>query len=412
MPRKILISFLGTGQFAEKQKRTYKTTEYHLGDKNLGKYSFVAAALEKYYEIDSTFLIGTTHSMWEEVYRWHRENDNLNVDDDVYLEIAESCEKANHLSDLDIPHQKAIEEALGNDSKVVLIKYGITEDEVRENIDTILGIEQFLKKGDELIVDVTHSFRSLPFFMTNLLFYLQNVSDKKIIISHIHYGMMEMINEQHFAPIVELRTIIDINNWIIGAYSFSKFGNAYMISELIQQENLSAANLLVDFSNVMNLNHLFAIKTIAQRLSSIKNAQYNTSLPKLIINPIIDNFINTFKPSTTTKESVFQLKVARWQLEHRKYAQAFMTLIESIVSNVCEMNNMDSGIYQKRELAKEALRHSNQSNLLCDEQLVKIYQKIRKMRNATAHAIEINTNSNKMINTLNTVTKQLERIIR
>ena len=198
MSRKILISFLGTGTFEKKEARIYKTARYHLGENDLGNYSFVAAALEKYYNIESIFLIGTVHSMWEEVYKWHREKKSLPVDEDVYIEIADGCEKANHLSELSIPHQKAIEEALGKDSKIVLIKYGLSENEVRENINIILGTERFLRNGDELIVDVTHSFRSLPFFMMNLLFYLQNVSKKKIYISHIHYGMLEMIKEQHY----------------------------------------------------------------------------------------------------------------------------------------------------------------------------------------------------------------------
>ena len=65
--RKILISFLGTGTFEQKETRTYKKARYHLGDNDLGEHTFVAAALENHYGIDSTFLRGTVHSMWEEV---------------------------------------------------------------------------------------------------------------------------------------------------------------------------------------------------------------------------------------------------------------------------------------------------------------------------------------------------------
>lgn len=47
MPRKVLISFLGTGSFDKKmlESREYKTANYHLEDKNLGDYPFVAAAI-------------------------------------------------------------------------------------------------------------------------------------------------------------------------------------------------------------------------------------------------------------------------------------------------------------------------------------------------------------------------------
>lgn len=413
MARKILISFLGTGSLEKKESRIYKKANYHLGDNDLGEHTFVAAALEKHYGIDSTFLIGTVHSMWEEVYRWHRENKSLPFDDDVYLEIAEGCEKANHLSDLSIPHKEAVEESLGNDSKVVLIKYGITEDEVRENINIILGLERFLKSGDELIIDVTHSFRSHPLFMMNLLFYLQNVSKKKINISHIHYGMFEMSKELTFVPVLELKSIMEINNWITGAYSFSQFGNAYMISNLVEQENKSVSTILGDFSNMMNLNHLYAIRSAAQKLTGIKNTNYGTSLPSMIINPIVDDFISEFQPNKKIKDSLFQLKVARWQLDHRKYAQAFLTLSESIVSLVCEENKIDTGDFDNREYAKAALGYQNADNSLkCDKQLKDLYKKIRKLRNATAHAIETKDNPNKMISTLKNVTKELEEIIK
>ena len=175
MARKVLISFLGTGTFASKETRTYRTANYHLGEKNLGSYPFISAALRKHYDIDCILLVGTVHSMWEEVYRWFCEDNKLAIDEDAYISIADACEKSNYLSELAIPHQEVIEQTMGGESKVVLIKYGLNEEEIRINTDIILGLQQYLHNNDELIVDVTHSFRSLPLFMMNLLIYLKNV---------------------------------------------------------------------------------------------------------------------------------------------------------------------------------------------------------------------------------------------
>ena len=133
MGRKVLISFLGTGPFESKETRTYKTARYHLGDADLGDYSFVSAALKEYYQIDKVILIGTVHSMWEEVYRWFSVKSGKFDDENTYFDIAETCEKANHLSELVVPHQDAIEQSIGKDSKIVLIKYGITEQEIKKN---------------------------------------------------------------------------------------------------------------------------------------------------------------------------------------------------------------------------------------------------------------------------------------
>lgn len=412
MARRVLISFLGTGPLESKETRTYKTATYHIGDENLGDYPFVSAALIKHYQVDNVILVGTAHSMWEEVYRWFCDYSDKPMDDNVYFEIAQSCEKASHKSELVLPHREAIEHAIGRSSRVVLIKYGITDQEIHENTDIILGLQQYLSKGDELIVDVTHSFRSLPMFMMNLLIYLENVSNKNISISHIHYGMLEMKGELGYAPIIDLKSMLEVNDWITGAFSFSEYGNAYKISQLIRGQNQSVSTLLEEFSNLMNLNHLHAIQSLSQRLSSIKNTNYQTQLPQLTITPIICDFINMFQAGNA-QHALFQLNVARWQLDHRKYAQAMLTINESMVTYVCEQNKLQWDDFDSREYAKMALSYNPEARMLkCDKSLKQIYKKLRPLRNSTAHSLVTTKNVKDMIKTLTESVTQLEKIIR
>lgn len=412
MGKNILISFLGTGPLESKEKRIYKTVRYNIDGEDLGNFPFVTAALKKHYQIDKVLLIGTVHSMWEEVYRWFNEESGREFDENVWLDIAEACEKANYQSELFIPHQDNVEAALGKDSKAILIKYGINEQEIVENTNIILGLQQYLNNGDNLIVDITHSFRSLPMFMMNLLIYLRNVSHKKISISHIHYGMLEMSKELGFAPIIDLKSMMDVNDWITGAFSFSEYGNAYKISRLIETEDKSVSTLLEEFSNLMNLNHLHAIKTISQRLSSIKNKSYKTRLPELTINPITESFINNFRVDGDN-HALFQLKVARWQLDHRKYAQAMLTINEAMITYVCEQNNMEQDVYDNRELAKLALKYHPQGRTLkCDRELKQIYKILQPLRNSTAHSLETTKNVQNMLRVLADSVSQLETIIK
>lgn len=412
MGKNVLISFLGTGPLESKEKRIYKTVRYNIDGEDLGDFPFVTAALKKHYQIDKVLLIGTVHSMWEEVYRWFNEEFGREFDENVWLDIAEACEKANYLSELSIPHQEKVESAIGKDSKIILIKYGINEQEIAENTNIILGLQQYLNNGDNLIVDITHSFRSLPLFMMNLLIYLRNVSEKKISISHIHYGMLEMSKELGFAPIIDMKSMMDVNDWITGAYSFSEYGNAYKISRLIETEDKSVSTLLNEFSNLMNLNHLFAIQNISQRLGAVKNKKYHTLLPELTINPIVESFINNFDV-IGGQHSLFQLKVARWQLNHRKYAQAMLTVQESMISFVCEQNNMEWGDFENREFAKLALKYHPQGRLLkCDRELKQIYKKLQPLRNSTAHSLETTKNVLNMLKVLADSVSQLETIIK
>ncbi|MBQ6051540.1 MAG: TIGR02221 family CRISPR-associated protein [Bacteroidaceae bacterium] len=409
MARKVLLSFLGTGPLEARENRTYKTADYHIDNKSLGNYPFVSAALKKYYEIDKLILVGTVRSMWEEVYRWFCIENSQSMDDDIYLSVAQTCEEANSKSDLTIPYQTDIERAIGSDSKIVLIRYGINDQEIKENTDILLGLQQYLNANDELIVDVTHSFRSLPMYMMNLLIYLKNVCSKKITISHIHYGMLEMNKELGYAPIIDLKSMMDVNDWITGAYSFSEFGNAYKISELVRTQDKSVSNLLDEFSNLMNLNHLHAIQKISQRLSSIKNKEYQTLLPMLTINPAVETFIKRFD-TPTDKHALFQLKVARWQLDHRKYAQAILTVNEAMITHICEINRMKWDDYDIREGAKAAL-----SNKLwgwtCDRVFKDIYRNLKPLRNSTAHSLETTDNVASMLKVLNESVSELEKLI-
>ena len=68
--------------------------------------------------------------------------------------------------------------------------------------------------------------------------------------------------------------------------------------------------------------------------------KYSTMLPELIINPIVGNYIKYF-PVNEKKHSVFQLKLAKWQLEHRKYAQAILSINESIITYICEAQKLE-----------------------------------------------------------------------
>lgn len=411
MPRKVLISFLGTGPLESKETRTYKTVNYHIGEIALGEYPFVSAALIKYYQIDKVILVGTTHSMWEEVYRWFCDELNNPMDDDIYFEIAQSCEKANHMSDLVLPHLVTIEKAIGRSAKISLIKYGVTDQEIRENTDIILGLQQYLSKGDELIVDITHSFRSLPMFMMILLIYLKYVSNKNISISHVHYGMLEMKGELGYAPIIDLKSMLEVNDWVTGAYSFSEYGNAYKISQLIKSQEQSVSTLLEEFSNLMNLNHLYGIQSISQRLSSIKNTRYQTQMPELTITPTIMDFIRQFGVGND-KHALFQLKVARWQLDHRKYAQAMLTINEAMITYVCEQNKIKWDDFDCREYAKMALSYHPEARMLrCDRELKQIYKKLKPLRNSTAHSLETTKKVKDMIKTLADCVSQLESII-
>ena len=336
---RVLISFLGTGPFQSRENRVYKTVDYHLGETALGQFPFVSAAIKKHYGIDKMLLVGTVHSMWEEVYRWYSEDSGQPIDENIYFEIGDACEKADHRSPLSLPHRGAIENAIGPGSHLILIKYGMNDAEIEENSNIILSLQQYLDDRDELIVDVTHSFRSLPIYMMNLLVYLQNVSPKRITISHIHYGMMEMIRELGYAPILDLKKMMDVNEWITGAYNFMEFGNTYKLAKLLEEdpsgEYKDEAQLLRKFADLKNLNYLRDFRQGFKRINQLTVSENLPEIGRILIPDVIENFIDRM-PSKLSQSS-FQYRMARWHQQHHNYGFAFINLVEAVLSYCCEL---------------------------------------------------------------------------
>lgn len=353
MARKVLISFLGTGPSELKNEghrsmREYRHADYELEGKVYENYSFMAAALAEHYHVDQILMIGTVHSMWEELYRWfHDAKRNNKVEDseadwNIYNDISNSCIAANHESRLEIPHMEEIERVMGKGSKVILVKYGIKEEEIKENINLVLGLKDFLQKGDELIVDITHSFRSLPIFIMNLLVYLQNVSSIGVRISHIHYGMLEIGGgkgkEMVNVPIVDLKSMMDVQEWITGAYNFQEFGNTYKIEKLLraypEKRYEKTANTLRNFADAKNFNHLNEFRNNTSALMAVRDVKSLPEIGRLIIPEIIDKFN---KLQSNKNNSQYQLKMAEWHYDRYNYGYAAINLVESVLDFCCDL---------------------------------------------------------------------------
>ena len=427
---RVLISFLGTGRIKKNaSSREYEPTKYRIGDKDYNC-TFVSIALRKHFNIDKLILIGTTHSMWEEVYRVYTDKD-----DEIWTEIGDKCDKNKYDSELLIPHQDKIEKSMGNGSKVVLVKYGINIEEIKQNSEIILGLEKVLSRGDELFVDITHSFRSLPLYIMNLLVYLRDVSLKQIKISGIYYGMLEASREMNFTPVIDLSEVMNINSWISGAYSFMEFGNAYKIATLIENSEIESpkafSNPLKNFTDSKNLNHLAEMENQVGKLQVLRKTDNLPSIARMVIDPVIGDFLNTVKIGTGKfKHSDFQYQLSIWQKNNHNYAAAYISLHEAILTRACELVDFDSSNYNDRENMKVAFRwargkHESEAaktklkDLALYEYLQEyqnslksyavLYKNVGVNRNAIAHCLK--DQNGRITNTVSAMIQKLKQFI-
>lgn len=93
--------------------------------------------------------------------------------------------------------------------------------------------------GDEILLDITHAFRSLPLIVFTVAAYLRRT--KKVTIRHIVYGAYEARKPfrdppqpEDRAPIFDLTPLLDLLDWLSGVESWLDRGDAKTLAEKIK----------------------------------------------------------------------------------------------------------------------------------------------------------------------------------
>ena len=375
---KVLISFLGTGAI---EKHEYTEATYQFTSGNRYTTPFIATAIKQECDIDRVILIGTARSMWDCVYDYFG-NTNGDFDENIWEKLYENRLHADHTTPIgSIEYQQEVERALGNGSKIVITHYGLNDEEIAKNSEIILNIEELLEKDDKLIIDITHSFRSLPMYMMNLLIFLKEVSDKRIKISHIYYGMLDATRELNYTPVVELNNLITVNDWITGAYSFKRFGNADKIAQLVRSINNNLSERLNSFSDAKNLNYIKELESQCRNLNRLLEGADSSPLSKRIIIPVVQDFVSrlTIDSDSPYPHSDFQFKLAMWQRNNHYYLAAYTTLTEAIITRYMEKHNETDHLFDRirRDSVKENLDGG-----------YTLYWEVSRTRNALVHCTD------------------------
>lgn len=348
--RKILIASLGAGN----KERKYNNTNYIIDNKIYPNEKYVASALEKHFNIDKTFYIGTLGSMWENVYNHYcnklKKIKNDNYEEEIFYKMAEFIEEpiANKQKyPLDFINFKEFIETFDNKVIPIITSYGMNDREIFENFNNILTIMEQLEDGDKLYLDITHSFRANAFWMFLVMNYINDVTDKDIAIEYISYGMYEAkeknIDNVEVTPIINLKVFFDLTKWIKGAYTFKNFGNSDLICELIEEENKDIKNKLKNFSDAININYVSSLK------ESIKSLKKNYDLmnkldgpAKLIIPKVVSEFLEHFKGTEEAEDYEVFFKLAKWHQKEKRYSVAYTNVHEAFKS-YAEFNGFYDG---------------------------------------------------------------------
>ena len=359
--KRVLITSIGGGKTEAKDGvkilKKYEDTIYGIkkenGEFHMEKTSYMPLIIENTYNIDKTIIIGTTGSMWDNLYDiyWKKFKQDKIKDEKFKQSLIDVQVTSNRETPIDkINIDRFNQEFIGK-VKGIVIKYGVSSKEISRNFDLIVKLQEEFNDTDEyeVFLDITHSFRSMAFWMFLIMNYLTDVSNKNIKIAGITYGMFEA-KKDNITPIVILKPFLEILNWIKGASELKQYGNSYYILEKSDNNSLakSIKDELRNFSNTMNMNY---INSLLESIKNLKKLDTKNELDKIngpakhIIPNILKEFIKDFdlKEDDDNKRSyLLQATLAKWHCKQKRYAMSAINISEAIVTFVLLTLNIDS----------------------------------------------------------------------
>lgn len=397
MSRKILIASLGNGD----TNREYKATDYTIEGKIYKNKNYVSAALQEHYNIDIIYYIGTMGSMWENIYSYYCEvfekKKNSDYENYLFEKIIEFQsfsleEKAKTpFTFLDL---SKLEETFDKKIRAILTYFGTNDEEIEKNFMEITKILKDLQEGDELYLDITHSFRSNAFWAFLVLHYVLELSNKNIEVKMISYGMFEAIKDGNAGepcPIINLNKFYEIMKWMNGANNLKKYGNADELINLIQKSNVRDA--IKDYSEALGMNYIFNIEESIKMVKKLD--KHSLEGPASYIIPEIQkNVANHFKNLKTKHEKMLQL--AEWHYQEKRYALAYLNMNQALYNFLEEElyeNQSPKKVKSKKDKKKEKREKENTRK--------KFIQKINNKKSKFNTSEEIYTFWKNMTNTYN-----------
>lgn len=301
MKKKVLLLTLGTGDTSYRELdpdtvlklpgnktilQTYKDTEYLFNGKVVHS-SMLAQPIMQELKPDIVFFIGTVRSTWTSLYSNFVSDEKRNEEFIRELLISEKNHgkdtKEEELEKLQRRIQGIFEEsevfmAEGIEkAEILLIKYGLTEDELEYNYHKLSRIGEFMKESDaeyEVSFDITHSFRSLPIYNLTILNYLKALSSASIRITHVYYGNLDVSYENnHVAPILDFSDMVRLMDLTAAVAEFRDTGNVKALFPYVPESDRRIKQELELFDWAIQTNDLNRLEKSIQGLQECLDVQ-------------------------------------------------------------------------------------------------------------------------------------------
>ena len=190
---KRLVTFLGIHSYSE--------TNYKKPGGSSFRTEYVAHAIAQLWQVDEVIVLATDEA-WEK----HGERLKQALDGQVQLPV-----------------------------ELKVIPEGKTEDELWKQLEVLLDILT-VEPGTELLLDITHGFRSQPFFAAGALGLLRMAGALDGVSVSVLYGRY-LRDEPDHSPIWDLTLMMDLLDWAHGAAVLSATGQGGPFIEIARRSD-------------------------------------------------------------------------------------------------------------------------------------------------------------------------------
>lgn len=228
-------------------------------------------------------------------------------------------------------------------------------------------ISKVINKGDELCVDLTHGYRSIPVIFSAAINFLQKT--KKIQLSHVFYGAYE--KDKTHVPLVEMKSFFDINVWADavtrltddadagGIATASTETNKHQFSELTAENFVSSCSQVTKRIKNVDVNNVAdEVNSLLEQIDTMK--KYSSPGAVILLDLVREKFLSLAVPKTSNPDRNgytldyfrIQLALAQLLLDHGLYMQAFTVMREWLCTLVMlyfeSQEKMNTGKRRKR----------------------------------------------------------------
>ncbi|MBC7288763.1 MAG: TM1812 family CRISPR-associated protein [Armatimonadetes bacterium] len=264
-----------------------------------------------------------------------------------------------------------------NSPEPIDIPDGRTEQEIWQIFEAICDA---IEDARDLVIDITHAFRSIPLLAVMSVLYAQEVGERMGFprVRHVLYGAFvpgkpsaaSAGTEPPVVPVLDLIQLVRLAEWLKAAHLFVKAGDAREIGELARDwpdsggamqkigERLHDVSVALELSRPADVRHRLAeLQKEVDELSPVLD-QVGGPLPE-VLRSIPERYRNLEgcpQPDDCLKALELDLQVIDWYIDAGKLAQAFALAGEWLTTWACCATGLDYRRLENRFCAEDVLR--------------------------------------------------------